>query len=404
MRRLTFLLPFLFAALLAACARPEPVPTAKTYTETELAAVMNGLGDDWGSFDDPAAADAVSAALQVPFNRDGCPVVEDIFTFITFEGMALAPQGLTTLAGSTLARGTYTYDPSSDTCTQTADSDNLVLRYPYQTQDGDGAAAELTIDWGDTLEVASRNGDLYEVPTDMTASLAANGEEVASVSAGARVVQRAGLRHRRRHFGAHPRESERFGRLGEFRQRRLTASTTTLWLYKVKSPPGPALSADFSLNVTGTLTRAPCFVDTFAVDTGSLSVGAASSMTEDSHSFRVDTNLSEAVFADFDVMFEGFMADALQGVASVRLSGGSVKVDNDLAATFAGVLDDENANGTPGENVTIEFSGGGLEHARGLPSGLRLRHHARAAELAGVALTHLFFEKRAVGIYADRSF
>ncbi len=365
MKRLTFLLPFLLAALLAACARPEPVPTGKTYTETDLAAVMNGLGDDWGSFDDPAVFGAVAAALQVPLNLEGCPVVEDIFRFITFKS-GLDPQGLATSAdytpadytpaGYTLARGTYTYDPATGTCTYAADTDNLVLRYPYQTENG-SATAELKVDWGDTLDVADRGGDLYEVPTDMTATFTADGVEVASLNG-------AFSWYNTPDCGSadgilEPTRVSLSGAVGSvtFSDVGYSLGDTSLQVQGALKA-GTELSADLTLNVSGTLTRDACFTDSFEVDSGSLSFGAASTMTDDSHSFRVDTNFSEVVFADFNLSVNDFMAGSFQGVASARLSDGTVTVDGDDAATFAGVLDDENANGTPGENVTIDFSGG----------------------------------------------
>ncbi len=357
MRRLTFALTFfLTAALLAACGQPEPVPTAKTYTETELAAAMTDLGDDWETFNDPDFVTAALAALQAPFNQDGCPVVEAVFRLITFKGTA--PQSLTTLAGTTLARGTYTYDASSGACTYAADTDQLVLRYPYQTQNGDVAAAELGADWGATLNVADRDGEVYEVPTDMTASLTADGQEVAAISAAFGwynapncgtadgILEPTGVSV----SGASG--SVSFSNVG------YSLSDTTLNVQGALKA-GPDLSADFSLNVDGTLTRDACFIDSFEVDTGTLSFGAASTMSDDGHSFRITTGLSEVVFADFDLSIDEFMAGTFQGVVSVRLTDGTVTVDDDLAATFDGVLDDENANGVPGENVTIQFSGGG---------------------------------------------
>lgn len=367
MRRLTFFSLFLLtAALLAACAQPEPVPTAKTYTETELAAVMTGMGDDWENYPatDPDLIAALTAASQAPLNREGCPAVEDIFTFIPVEATAPFPQGLTTLAGTNLARGTYTYDPATGTCSRSADTDDLVLRYPYQDyQDNTTAAAELNVDWGDTLDVAGRDGELVEVPTAMTASLSADGREVATLSADTSWYNAPNC-------GSadgilEPTSVSLSGNVGSlgFKNIGYSLSDTELTVQGAVTA-GSELSADLTLTLNGTLTRAPCFVENFKADSGALDFGLASSLGDEDHSFRIATNFSDIVLAD-DFMDGGFMDDAmdftvdLRGFVSVRLSDGTVTVDGDTAATFEGVLDDENANGTPGENVTIQFSGGG---------------------------------------------
>ncbi|CAN5900392.1 hypothetical protein BH24DEI2_BH24DEI2_06920 [soil metagenome] len=365
MRRLTFLILFLTtAALLAACAQPEPVPTAKTYTETELADFMTGMSGDWENYTDPDLIAALTAAANVPLNREGCPAVTDIFTFIpvTVAAAQAAPQGLTTLAGTLLARGTYTYDPATDSCTRTADTDRLVLRYPYQNENGT-AAAELDIDWGDTLDVAGRDGELVEVPTATTAALTADGRQVATLNVAASWYNAP-------ECGSadgilEPTSVSLSGNIGSlgFKNLGYSLSDTELAVQGAVTA-GSDLSADLAVSLNGTLTRGPCFVETFAADSGSLSLGAASSVGDEDYSFRIATNFSEIVLAD-DFMDGGFMDDAmnftvdLRGVVSVRLSDGLVEVDGDTAATFEGLLHDENANGTPGENVAIQFSGGG---------------------------------------------
>ena len=365
MRRLTLLTLFLATvALLAACAQPEPVPTTKTYTETELADFMTGMSDDWESYTDPDLVTAVVAASQAPLNREGCPAVEAIFTFIPVRP-GVAPQGLTTLAGTVLARGTYTYDAATDTCTRTAgaDGDTLVLRYPYQNDKGT-AEAELNIDWGDdTLDVAGRDGELVEVPTAMTATLTADDREVATLNAATDWYNTADC-------GSadgilEPTRVSLSGNLGSlgFDNVGYSLSDTNLTIQGAVTA-GSDLSADLTVSLNGTLTRGPCFAEDFETDSGSLSFGAASSVDGD-HSFRLSTGFSDIVLAD-DFLADGFMGGGmddftvdLRGFVSVRLFDGLVQVDGDTAATFDGVLDDENANGTPGENVTIEFSGGG---------------------------------------------
>ena len=181
-----FILASGLAALLAACT-PREVSPPRTYTEEEVVEALSGLISDINSVTDPVLAEAVIASGQAPVNRPGCPNLENVFELITFSS-SVDPEALTTLAnmgsgvGTVLTRGSYLYDPAADACTSAADTDKLVLRYPYQSPSGSVAEAKIVIDWGtSTLDVTDPSGDLHEVPTDMNVMVKLNGQNVADV-------------------------------------------------------------------------------------------------------------------------------------------------------------------------------------------------------------------------------
>lgn len=355
-----FTLLFILAALLAACGSLPPAE--RTYTESEVVDALNGLIDDVQSVTDLELTEALIATAQLPVNRPNCPTLDDIFELITFTSAAPNSQALTALAGTMLARGSYVYDSAADMCSSAADTDNLVLRYPYQTAGGAVAEAELVVDWdvdSSTITVADPAGDLAEVPTDMNVMLTVNGESVADVEVALSWYNapecgtRDGI--------LEPTSVSISGDIGSlsFDDLGYRLSEGSLNVQGgVQAAAG--ISTDFELSVNGELTRDSCFIDTFKVDTGKLSIGVDSTVTEDSHNFQLDVGLSDVIFTDFsDVGFGEVMLGDFQGIASVQLSDGALQIDDVAAASFSGVLDDSNDNGVSGENVTIEFSAGG---------------------------------------------
>ena len=308
--------------------------------------MMNGFNTVVIEIDDPALGEAVLAAAQAPVNASGCPEVGELFALISFSSttsQSLNAQSLTTLAGGTvLARGTYVYDPAADACTVTDDTDNLVLNYPYQSADGSIANAKLTVDWGsDTLDVADPAGDLVEVPTDMTVKLASNGDAVADLSAELDWYNASECGTDDGIF--EPTQVSLSGSVGSLGVDNVGYSLSDDSLNIQGAVTVADLSAELALDVAGNLSRTDCFADTFEVDTGTLSFG----LDSEDDSLSVNVDLSEAVLADNGTT-----------LTSVTLEGGTLQINGSEAATFSGVLDDSNANGVPGENVTITFSDG----------------------------------------------
>ena len=359
-----FVLASLLAALLVACTSREVSPP-QTFTEEEVVEALSGLISDINSVTDPVLAEAVIASGQAPVNRPGCPNLENVFELITFSS-SVNSEGLTTLAnmgsgmGTVLTRGSYLYDPAADACTSAADTDKLVLRYPYGSSSGAAAEAEVTIDWAvdsATLEVSDPAGGLHEVPTAMNVTVKLNGQSAINVDVSSSWYNTA-------ECGSddgilEPTRVSVSGTIGS-----LSLTDVGYSLDKdslnvqgmVEAAAG--ISTTFDLSVNGDLSRRGCFIDTFETDTGTLALGVDSSVSQDSRRFRLDVTLSDAVFAEFDVDLDDTMFGMLQGIASVELSDGTLQIGGSAAARFAGSLNDRNGNGVSGEDVAIDFSAG----------------------------------------------
>ena len=363
MKRLSVCL-VLATLLLSACGGIEPpTPEPETFTEEEVVEALNGLIKDVRSVTDVELGEALAATAHLPLDGTDCPQVENIFTLITFTSTAelgTASTAVTTLSGTVLARGTYRYDPMTDTCTVTPDTDNLVLHYPYETLSGTPAEAELTVDWdvsSDTLDVADPNGALVEVPTSMNAKLVADGERVADldVELGWYNTAECGTED----GILEPTRVSASGALGSLRLTDVGYSLSEDAL-NVQGEIGAeaGLGVSFSLSADGELTRDSCFSSGFEVETASLELEVDSSITEEIDSFRLEMDLSEFEFAEFPEGTDDIMIGTFQGIAAVTVDG-SLAINGDAAASFSGVLDDSNDNGVSGENVTITFSAGG---------------------------------------------
>ena len=345
MKRLPlYLLSLSLVALLAACGSSDP--DAQAYSQADVAEMMNGFSTVVIEIDDPALGEALLATAQAPVNAPGCPEVGELFALISFSSttsQGLSAQSLTTLAGGTvLARGTYQYDPAADACTVTDDTDDLILKYPYQSATGETADAELNVGWGEgTLDVSDPAGDLVEVPTDMTVKLSSNGDTVADLSAELDWYNATECGTDDGIF--EPTRVSLSGSVGSLGVNNVGYSLSDDSLNVQGMVTVAELSAELDLGVTGSLSRTDCFADTFEVDTGTLSFGLDSG----DDSLRLNVDLSEAVLADNGAT-----------LTSVKFSDGTIQINGSEAATFLGVLDDSNGNGVPGENVEITFSDG----------------------------------------------
>lgn len=353
-----FIIISVLTVLLAACTSRQG-PT-RTFTEEEVVEAISGLLDDLNSITDPVATEAVIASGQAPVNRPGCPNVEEVFELITFSSH-VEPAALTTLSGmgTVLARGSYLYDPAADACTSSADTDSLVLRYPYESLSGATAEAEVTIDWdvdSDTLDVSDPAGELHEVPTNMNVTMKVDGQSAADVDVSLSWYNAA-------ECGSddgilEPTSVSASGTTGSlsFTNVGYTLNEDSLNVQGRVETAGISTNLDF--NVNGDLSRDPCFISDFKTDTGTLALGVDSSVSQDSRSFQLDVMLRDAVFATFDLGLGDAMFGMLQGIVSVDLSEGTLQIDSSVAARFAGSLDDSNDNGVSGENVTVDFSAG----------------------------------------------
>ena len=97
--------------------------------------------------------------------------------------------------------------------------------------------------------------------------------------------------------------------------------------------------------MTGPLTREPnCYLRGFEPESGAVDMRLSSTKAGDTSSFRLAFTFDDLVLDD--------------------PTGNSVAVDGDLsvdgaaAVTFNGTLDDEDADGIPGDNLVLEFANG----------------------------------------------
>jgi len=358
----SFLMLICAALMLSACASDAGSAPSSTQATDEVGVVaaISSLVRDISSLQDPALAEAAIAASQVPFNAPGCPEVDLIFDLIGFSSTANL-QALSETGGTVLARGTYRYDAESETCTQTSEGDDLDLSYAYLNAAGETAEAELSIDWdvdSATLDVANPAGDLVEVPTNMSASLTASDTEVASVSAVLSWynADECGTDE----VILEPLSARASGQIGT-----ISFSDVGYTIDKNSLNIGASLSAaqgidaEVELGVKGKTERENCYIDSFETGKGTFSARLDSTVQPDSHSLELDVKLSDAQFTDFDVDLGDISLGTLQGLSAVTLKNGKLRIDNKKAAHFTGVLDDSNANGVSGENVTINFTAGG---------------------------------------------
>ena len=363
MKRFSIFLTLLcIAALLGACAKEATSPgpsSTQANTEVDVVEAISSLICDASSLQDPALAEAAIAAAQLPFNAPGCPEVDLVFDLIGFSSKGnLQAQ---TTGGTVLARGTFEYDTDSGMCIQVSEGDDLTLTFPYQNFAGDLAIGDLHIDWdvdSDTLDVANPAGDLVEVPTDMSASLKVSSIEAANVSVALSWYNIAGC-------GTddgvlEPLSVRVSGQIGM-----LNVADIGYAIDKNSLDISGALSAlqgfdaEAKLEVKGKTERQDCYIDSFEVDKGSFSALVDSTLQADSHSFSLDVNLGDAKFADFEIDLDDMSFGTIQGLSAVTLKNGKLRIDNKKAADIAGVLDDSNANGVSGENVTLNFTAGG---------------------------------------------
>jgi len=89
-----------------------------------------------------------------------------------------------------------------------------------------------------------------------------------------------------------------------------------------------------------------CFVDTFEPENGAVDVLLFSEQAGITSSFGVDLAFDTIVFDD-----------VTGELVSVDLDG-DLTVDGAAAVTFSGTLDDDDADGIPGDNLVLVFANG----------------------------------------------
>lgn len=358
-----------FLLLLAACGAPNsPKPIQTVWTEADLSAHISDMALNIQSLIGKSSP-GLDLLAAIPQNS---PVAN--FSLLQNLGSLQNPQenlqelGQLSFFNSTkqnlfitgiesLPRGYWKLDPDTGLWEKTGDASDLILDFPIENPDGTNSSAKVVFDWdakAPTRQVASPGGEI-EVPSDMTIALSSDGNSLGLVSIAAEWYAST--------CGYATFEPVKLAIKGEF-----------------KGFANESLS--FVIDVQGSDT-----------DKGQRRVQIDSLVTlkvgDDSAEFAFDTNLYGKVLRDEDCFFTDYQIqkgdvaaklsvtvnaqkdslgisfaftkpsiDISTGYYSATIKNGKVTANDQVVVTFAGVLDDGNENGIPGENILIEFDDG----------------------------------------------
>lgn len=353
--------PALATALLAACSDQvvTPVPGGPL-SQQDVSEMMTDMSAELEAILERAAQDKGLIALQgLPHNNAmSNPFFGYTVTLMQAKHPSRVPRALQALADTELPRGVYTYtesDGSEGWVFQEA-SDDLTLNWSYDadpmTPEVEREEASATFDWdaqSPTAEVEIPTGETLEVPTGTTFTMVAGGENVADVDTSLTYYQVPGC------------GDEADGIL-EPTSLTVNGSGSLLSLENVgytitKDDTGDIVSTqgrvaltdetvalDWDVSVAGELVREDCYTSDFVPESGT-----------------VATELSGLPGETNSVAF-GFTFDTVDPEADVvaEISGGSLVVNGNQsrAVTFDGPLGDQDADGLPGDELTIRFADG----------------------------------------------
>jgi hypothetical protein len=314
------------ALVLASCS-PAGSSTP-SYTSQDTAAGLNA-----------AATDAQTVATAA-VNGPGMAAIGGLYTTASLLGGSSLPTG-----SYVWNSNTYHWDSSSTPTTH-----DLRLQWDFDIYSSTAPPTTHTavaqVDW-----VASTTVNGMEFPTHMTASLTVDGTPSGNLDvSGTWQTTSCGTI-------AEPATVNLTGTLG--------TSTNQIKVNSLKlsipsgsgtlsttgdvtaTAAGKTMSVKWDVSVDGATVRDPstCALTDFVPTGGSLSLGL--------------TGPSNAVSLAFDV--SNVQLTQYGGLTSVDVSNGSLKIDNALAASFQGTLDDANHDGTMGDNLTVTFKGGAQE-------------------------------------------
>ena len=328
-----YLLPALLAALLAACSGDRAgtaLPAAPQLSEAETNAAFGDLGRELVGTMFSMNGDASSVALQqLPAHATGFPLAND--------GEDYA-----------LPRGSYVYDEASDSWQLAEEGDYLTLTWSYSGVEG-AADAVLSVDWdadGETANVAGPTGEMLEAPTAFNVTLTAADQEVADVDfaltyyntdecgTAAGIAEPTSLSVN----GAGSLLTLENVGYSVLENASENGADTVTTQGEVTFNKGEGITLEWTLGVTGEREREDCFTSDYVPTGGNVDV----SLTSDAGSFALGVNVGSVDLEN----------------KSATLSDGALRINNTLAVSFAGTLDDANGNGVPGENVVLTFAGG----------------------------------------------
>jgi len=257
---------------------------------------------------------------------------------------------------TSLPRGIWAWDDTEFLWVETGASDDLVLRWTFMDAASVTRTAAMVVDWGVTTQVRDAAGDLVEAPTAMNVTMTVDatvviGDVDAEFDWYSGAACSDGIL-----------EPVRVAVDGSFGvDATLVLDALTLQLTPVSatdaeldlsgevvaSADGDRAGVAWDATLTGPLTRGgDCFVDTFEPESGAVDVLLFSERAGVTSSFG------------FALSFDDIVVDDATGEpVSVDLDG-DLTVDGTAAVTFGGTLDDEDADGIPGDNLVLVFANG----------------------------------------------
>jgi hypothetical protein len=257
---------------------------------------------------------------------------------------------------TSLPRGIWTWDADAFDWVEVGPSTDLVLRWSFVDAADDAHTANITVDWGVTTQVRDASGELVEVPRAMNVTMTVDTTlVVADVDAEFDWYTAAACTE----GILEPGRVYVDGSLGADATLALNAITLELTPVSatdaqiaangevVASADGDRAGLSWDVTLTGPLTRGTdCFVDAFEPRGGAVDVLLFSEQAGVTSSFGVDFTFQDVV-----------LDDVTGEPVSVDLDG-DLTVDGAAAVTFSGTLDDEDADGIPGDNLVLVFANG----------------------------------------------
>lgn len=332
---------------LAACSDPQPAGMTAAETQQSLSAIQ---GQATTVLDDPGMAHLAG-------------ILDGIDTSSLL------------VLGTQLPRGIYEYDSATDTWTLLGPSGDLELRWLTEPA---GEDATMLIDWDATAPTVVRdlaNGDVVELPQGSSAQVSLDGTVVADFDQTATwPVNECGYLT----------EPGTFYVSGTAGDADVTLSVDETGVSVTSSGDQLSAQSQGGLELTSAAGRAwldwtagldlsvtrdetTCEITDGEVESGHVSVDLGVETDADTESVGFATN--------FDVIPPQAPGES----PALGLSGGRLTLNGRLAVTWAGVLDDSNGNGVPGENLTLTFADGSMsleeflrDHFAGLFAGMRL--------------------------------
>ncbi|MCA9838173.1 MAG: hypothetical protein KC422_14745 [Trueperaceae bacterium] len=351
----------LFSLLFAACSsQPAPNNVVTSWSEEDLNKFVNEMSQDVSGLANQSLS-GLSILNAIPANSP----IKDLGLLSTLSSLdnpktllksftqpSIIVQDASHYAA--LPRGKWQYNPKTGNWGSLGDSDDLVLVYPIQNPDFTTSMVQAIFDWNanaPSIKVMTPGGKV-EVPTDMKVRVLLDGKELGALSLISKWYQGCG--------------------------------------YKTLEPTQVKLKGDFSLDGTSlnfalnlntqvhSASEETLKLDGFVKlavgeDYGKFSIDTSldANVNRNSDCFLEDIKLNQGrIAAELDTFIAGehnslgisFAFDNPQlsatGAYSVKVKNGKITANGATVVSFAGILDDANLNGVPGENLIITFDDG----------------------------------------------